>query len=41
VTYDGSTITKFKTGTGTVTYYKTVVKLADGGYASRVHVTAN
>jgi hypothetical protein len=40
VTYDGSTITKSKSGSDYITYYTTVEKLEDGGYRSKVRVTA-
>ena len=35
------TITKSKSGSGYITYYTTAEKLEDGGYRSKVHVTAN
>ena len=41
VTYDGKTITKSKSGSGTITYYTTVEKLEGGGYRSKVRVTVN
>lgn len=39
VTYDGKTVTKTKSGSGYITYYTTVPKLADGNYRAKVRVT--